>query len=115
MGLRLSESTYRLLAHRESLIYRLILDVVSDARHVNGTSAINVRLDVKAPQAWLHITQDGTSQKAAGSFLDYWLTALGAEPLVQPSETGVAVNLALNSRWPIHGLYLVPEGMRLIL
>jgi signal transduction histidine kinase len=114
VGLTLSESTYRLPAHVESLIYRLILDVLSDARHGFGTSAIEVRLDVKAPQAWLHITHDGTSQLGADAFLDHPLTALGAEILVQPSDTGVVVNLALNSRRPIHNPYLVPEGMRLI-
>ena len=113
VGLRLSESTYRLPAHLESLIYRLILDVLSDARHAEGTSAIEVRLDVKAPQAWLHITHDGISQLGEGSFLNHPLAALGAEILVQPSDTGVVVNLAMNGR-PIHSQYLVPERMPLI-
>jgi signal transduction histidine kinase len=114
VGLRLTESTYRLPAHLESLIYRLILDVLSDARHAHGTSAIEVHLDVKAPQAWLQITHDGTSQLGADSFLDHPLTALGAEILVQPSDIGVVVDLALNDRRPIHTQHLVPEKMRLI-
>jgi signal transduction histidine kinase len=114
VGLRLSESTYRLPAHLESLIYRLILDVLSDARHAHGTSAIEVHLDVKAPQAWLQITHDGRSQLGADSFLDHPLSALGAEILVQPSDTGVVVDLALNDRRPIHTQHLVPEKMRLI-
>jgi signal transduction histidine kinase len=114
VGLRLSESPYRLPAHLESLIYRLILDVLSDARHASGTSAIDVRLDVNAPQAWLHITHDGTSQLGADAFLDHPLTALGAEIRVQPRDTGVAVSLALNSQRPIHSQYPVPERMRLL-
>ncbi|MHB8275612.1 MAG: histidine kinase, partial [Dermatophilaceae bacterium] len=96
VGLRLSESTYRLPAHLETLIYRLILDVLADARHAPGASAIELRLDVKAPQAWLHISHDGTSHLGADAFLDHPLTALGAEILVQPGDTGVVVTLALN-------------------
>ena len=114
VGLRLTESAYRLPAHVESLIHRLILDVLSDARHAYGTSAIEVCLDVKAPQAWLRITHDGTSQLGADAFLDHPLTALGAEILVEPSDTGVVVNLALNSPRPIDNQDLVPERMRLI-
>ncbi|MHB8185046.1 MAG: histidine kinase [Dermatophilaceae bacterium] len=114
VGLRLSESTYRLPAHLETLIYRLILDVLADARHAPGASAIELRLDVKAPQAWLHISHDGTSHLGADAFLDHPLTALGAEILVQPGDTGVVVTLALNGRRPKHSPYLVPERMRLI-
>jgi signal transduction histidine kinase len=114
VGLRLSESTYRLPAHLETLIYRLILDVLTDARNARGTSAIDVRLDVKAPQAWLHISHDGTTQLDAGDFSDHPLTALGAEIAVEPSEKGVVVTIALNDRWPKHLPYLVPERMRLV-
>ena len=114
VGLRLSESTYRLPAHLETLIYRLILDVLKDARNAHGVSAIDVRLDVKAPQAWLHISHDGESRLAADSFLDHPLTALDAEIEVHPGVKGVVVTLALNDRWPKHVPYLVPERMRLI-
>jgi hypothetical protein len=115
VGLRLRESPYRLPAHLESLSYRLILDVLSDARHAHGTSAINVRLHPKVPQAWLQITHDGTSSRpGADVFAGHPLTALGAETLAQPSETGVVVNLALNGRRPIHNQYLLLERMRLI-
>ena len=114
VGLRLNESTYRLPAHLETLIYRLILDVLADARHAHGTSAIELSLDVNAPQAWLHMSHDGTSNLGADAFLDHPLTALGAEILVQPGDTGVVVTLALNGRRPKHSPYLVPERMRLI-
>jgi signal transduction histidine kinase len=114
VGLRLSESTYRLPAHLETLIYRLILDVLTDARNARGTSTIEVRLDVKAPQAWLHISHDGESHLASDAFRDHPLTALGAEIEVPPSAKGVVVTLALNDRWPKHLPYLVPERMRLV-
>jgi len=114
VGLRLNESTYRLPAHVETLIYRLILDVLADARHAHGTTAVELRLDVNAPQAWLHISHDGMSGLGANAFADHPLTAVGAEILVQPGDTGVVVTLALNARRPRHSPYLVPERMRLI-
>ena len=114
VGLRLSESTYRLPAHLETLIYRLILDVLTDARNAPGVSAIEVRLDVKAPQAWLQITHDGESHLPADAFRDHPLSALGAEIEVQPSVHGVVVTLTLKDGWPKDLPYLVPERMRLI-
>ena len=114
VGLRLNESTYRLPAHVETLVYRLILDVLADARHAHGTTAVEIRLDVNAPQAWLHISHDGISSLGANAFVDHALTAVGAEILVQPGATGVVVTLALNARRPRHTPYLVPERMRLI-
>ena len=114
VGLRLSESPYRLPAHLETLIYRLILDVLNDARNARGVSGIEARLDVNAPQAWLHISHDGESQLAADVFRDHPLVALGATIEVQPSAGGVTVDLTLNDRWPKHAPYLVSERMGLI-
>jgi signal transduction histidine kinase len=114
VGLRLNESTYRLPAHVETLVYRLILDVLADARHAHGTTAVELRLNVNAPQAWLHISHDGLSSLSANAFIDHPLTAVGAEILVQPGDTGVVVTLALNAHRPKHPPYLVPERMRLI-
>jgi len=114
VGLRLSESPYRLPAHLETLIYRLILDVLNDARHARGVRGLEARLDVNAPQAWLHITHDGESQLAPDAFQDHPLIALGATIEVQPNLVGVTVSLALNDRWPTHLPYLVPERMGLI-
>jgi signal transduction histidine kinase len=111
---RLSESPYRLPAHLETLIYRLILDVLNDARNARGVRGIEARLDVNAPQAWLHITHDGESQLAPDAFQDHPLIALGATIEVQPNTIGVTVSLALNDRWPNHMPYLVPERMGLI-
>jgi signal transduction histidine kinase len=114
VGLRLSESPYRLPAHLETLIYRLILDVLNDARNARGVTGIEARLDVKAPQAWLHITHDGESRLADDAFEDHPLIALGATIEVRRGDSDVAVSLALNDRWPKHLPYLVPERLGLI-
>ena len=110
----MSESPYRLPAHLETLIYRLILDVLKDARNARGVSGIEARLDVNAPQAWLHITHDGESHLAADAFRDHPLIALGATIEVQPSVSGVTVSLALNDRLPRKPTNLVPERMGLV-
>jgi signal transduction histidine kinase len=114
IGLRLSESPYRLPAHLETLIYRLILDVLNDARNAPGVTGIEARLDVNAPQAWLIISHDGQSQLAADAFRDHPLVALGATIEVQPDVSGVTVSLALHDRLPTHLANLVPERIGLI-
>jgi len=116
MGLRLTESPYRLPAHLETLIYRLILDVLNDARNARNVTGIEARLDVNAPQAWLEITHDGDSHLAADAFRDNPLIALGATIEVQPKSSagGVTVRLTLNDRWPKHVPYNVPERIGLI-
>jgi signal transduction histidine kinase len=114
VGLRLSESPYRLPAHLETLIYRLILDVLNDARNARGITGIEARLDVNAPQAWLEITHDGKSHLPADAFRDHPLVALGATIEVQPGASGVTVRLALHDRLPKHPTDLVPERIGLI-
>jgi signal transduction histidine kinase len=114
VGLRLSESPYRLPAHLETLIYRLILDVLNDARNAPGITGIEARLDVNAPQAWLQISHDGESHLAVDAFRDHPLVALGATIEVQPDVNGVTVDLALNDHWPKQVPNLVPERMGLI-
>lgn len=114
VGLRLNESPYRLPAHLETLIYRLILDVLNDARNARGVTGIEARLDVNAPQAWLSITHDGQTHLAADAFQDHPLIALGAAIGVEPGPSGVTVSLALNDPGPTHLTELVPEKMGLI-
>src|SRR5664280_1968311 len=109
VGLRLSESPYRLPAHLETLIYRLILDVLNDARNAYGVSGIEARLDVNAPQAWLHLTHDGESHLAADAFRDHPLMALGATIQVQLAPSGVTVSLALNDQPPTDVPHLAPN------
>jgi len=101
-------------AHLESLIYRLILDVLSDAPARPTAPARSRCALISGPQAWLHITHDGTSQFGADSFLDHPLTALSAEILVQPSDTGVVsvslsiVNGQSTARPPSPKIRLIP-------
>ena len=114
VGLRLSESPYRLPAHLETLIYRLILDVLNDARDARGVSGIEARLDVNAPQAWLQLTHDGQSHLSADSFRDHPLIALGATIQVQPAPSGVTVSLTLNDQPPTDVPHLAHERIGLI-
>jgi len=114
VGLQLSESPYRLPADLETLIYRLILDVLNDARNAPGVTGVQARLEVNAPQTWLHISHDGESRLGADSFLDHPLTAMGAVIEVQPGPKGVSVSLTLNDRSPRHLQHPVPERMHLI-
>ncbi len=114
VGLRLCESVYRLPAHLETLIYRLILDVLADARHASDTRAIELSLEVDAPQAWLYISHDGTSDLGPDAFLDHPLTSLGAEIIVQPGGARTVVTLALNGGRPRNTPYLAPERRRLL-
>jgi hypothetical protein len=90
----------------------LILDVLNDARTAQGVTGIEARLDVNAPQAWLHISHDGETHLGADAFRDHPLVTMGATIEVQPSVKGVSVSLALNDRWP-HLPHLVPERMGL--
>ena len=115
VGLQLSESPYRLPAHLETLIYRLVLDVLNDARSARGATYVRASLVVNAPQAWLRITHNGRSKLEADSFLEHPLVAQGATIDVQPDTlSGVVVSLALIERWPSHLPYLVSDRMRLI-
>ena len=115
VGLQLSESPYRLPAHLETLIYRLVLDVLNDARSARGATYVRASLVVNAPQAWLRITHNGRSTLEADSFLEHPLVAQGATIDVQPDTiSGVIVSLALIERWPSHLPYLVSDRMRLI-
>jgi signal transduction histidine kinase len=80
--LRLNESGFRLPAHIETLVYRLVLDVLADARHAPGATSVDLTLDVAAPQAFLRMVHDGISGLQGEDFVDHPLTALGASIVV---------------------------------
>ncbi len=103
--LRLNESGFRLPAHIETLIYRLILDTLADARHAPGATSVDLTLDVAAPQAFLRITHNGLSALRQEDFADHPLTALGATIVVDSTATsGVALQMYLRQRRsPEHG------------
>ncbi|HEY5474866.1 MAG TPA: histidine kinase [Candidatus Limnocylindrales bacterium] len=97
--LRLNESGFRLPAHVETLIYRLILDTLADARHAPGATSVDLTLDVAAPQAFLRITHNGLSGLRQEDFADHPLTALGASIVVDSTATsGVALQMYLRQR-----------------
>ncbi len=85
---RLTEGGFRLPAHLEVLFYRLVLDVLEDARRSDGTSTVTVELDVTAPEAEVRITHDGMSRLDADAFAEHPLTRLGAGIEVTMGERG---------------------------
>ncbi len=97
--LRLNESGFRLPAHVETMVYRLLLDILSDARLAPGATAVDVTLDVAPPQVFLRVHHDGKSSLRAEDFREHPMTALGADILVEPhSPAGVVVQMHLRHR-----------------
>jgi signal transduction histidine kinase len=85
--LRLNESGFRLPAHIETLVYRLVLVVLADARHAPGATSVDLTLDVAAPQAFLRVVHDGMSGLRAEDFDEHPLTALGANIVIDRKRT----------------------------
>lgn len=97
--LRLNESGFRLPAHIETLVYRLILDVLADARHAPGATSVDLTLDVAAPQAFLRMVHDGISGLQGEDFVDHPLTALGASIVVDRKPvSGFVLQMHLRQR-----------------
>ena len=108
--LRLNESGFRLPAHVESLIYRLVLDGLADARHAPGATTVDLTLDVEAPQAFLRIKHDGLSAMRQEDFADHPLTALGATIVVDSTATsGVVLQMYLRQRRSAEHAPLITE------
>ena len=108
--LRLNESGFRLRAHVETLIYRLVLDALADARHATGATSVDLTLDVAAPQAFLRITHDGLSALRTEDFVDHPLTALGATIVVDhTAASGMALQMYLSQRRPAEHAPLITE------
>ena len=97
--LRLDESGFRLPAHVETMIYRLLLDLLNDARLAPGTTSVDVTLDVAPPRVFLQVHHDGRTSLRAEDFREHPMTALGADILVEPhSPAGVVVQMHLRQR-----------------
>lgn len=97
--MHLSETGFRLPAHTEVLIYRLFLQVLTDARHAADTTSMDVRLNVAAPRAELWVSHNGTSTLRRKDFAEHPLRALGAEITVDPyGERGVSVRMKMRAR-----------------
>jgi signal transduction histidine kinase len=97
--LRLNESGFRLPAHIETLVYRLVLDILADARHAPGATSVDLTLDVAAPQAFLRMVHDGISGLQGEDFADHPLTALGASIVVDRKPvSGFVLQMHLRQR-----------------
>ena len=108
--LRLNESGFRLPAHIETMIYRLILDVLADARHAPGATSVDLTLEVAAPQAFLRLVHDGISGLRAEDFVDHPLTALGASIVVDRKPvSGFVLQMHLRQRHSTNHASLTSE------
>jgi signal transduction histidine kinase len=97
--MHLSETGFRLPAHTEVLIYRLFLQVLSDARHSLNPTTMEVRLNVAAPRVELWMSHDGTSSLTPRDFTDHPLLSMGGQISVEPyAGEGVAVRIRLQAR-----------------
>jgi signal transduction histidine kinase len=97
--MHLTETGFRLPAHTEVLIYRLFLQVLSDARHSLNPTVVEVRLNVAAPRVELQVSHDGTSSLSPREFCDHPLIGMGGQVSVDPyAGDGVAVHLRLQAR-----------------
>jgi signal transduction histidine kinase len=97
--IQLSETGFRLPAHTEVLIYRLFLQVLSDARHSLNSTTVEVRLNVAAPRVELWMAHDGTTALGPRDFAANPLNGLGAEIVVTPyAGDGVAVRMRMRAR-----------------
>ncbi len=98
VSLRLNETGFRLPAHTETVLYRLFLKVLDDARHAPGATGLDVSLHVTAPQAFLRISHDGASELHQRLFDDHPLTELGGSIVVDRlSGAGVIVQVFLRN------------------
>jgi hypothetical protein len=86
-------------AHTEVLIYRLFLQVLSDARHSLNATTVEVRLNVAAPRVELWMSHDGTSSLTPRDFADHPLASLGGEISLEPyADRGVALRMRMRAR-----------------
>ena len=88
----LNESGLRLPANVEVMLYRLVLDVLEDARRSQGTTAVEVHVFVSAPEAEVLVSHDGASGLTNETFSEHPLRDVGARVTVSPGPgAGVTV------------------------
>jgi signal transduction histidine kinase len=87
-SMEISETGFRLPAHLEVMLYRVVLDVLSDARRSPGTTFVRVSVHIAAPTALVEVYYDGTSNLAELDFRDHPLLQHGAELIIQPHPSG---------------------------
>lgn len=87
-SMEISETGFRLPAHLEVMLYRVVLDVLSDARRSPGTSFVRVSVRIAAPTASVEVAYDGTSSLTEHDFANHPLLQHGAEMVIEPHPGG---------------------------
>ncbi len=88
--LRLSESSFRLPAHVETGLYRIVLDFLADARR-GGATELDVSVRTQAPGADLVLRQSGATRLNEQEMLAHLPASLGAHVTIASSASGTEV------------------------
>ena len=94
--LRLSESSFRLPAHVETGLYRIVLDFLADARR-SGAQDLDVALQTQAPDARLMLRQSGTTRLTGPDLSARLPASLGADVTLTSSTSGTEILVCLNA------------------
>lgn len=88
--LRLSESSFRLPAHVETGLYRIVLDFLAEARR-HGARELEVSVRTQAPDATLQLRQSGETRLSEPDLSAHLPASLGAEVVVTSSASGTEI------------------------
>lgn len=86
--MELNETGFRLPAHLEVMLYRVVLEVLSDARRSPGTTFVRVSVHIAAPTAFVEVVYDGTTSLRQLDFADHPLLQHGGELVIEPHPAG---------------------------
>jgi signal transduction histidine kinase len=86
--MEISETGFRLPAHLEVMLYRVVLEVLSDARRSRGTTFVRVSVHIAAPTAFVEVVYDGDSSLTQLDFANHPLLQHGAELVIEPHPAG---------------------------
>ena len=94
--LRLSESSFRLPAHVETGLYRIVLDFLGDARR-SGAQELDVSVRTQAPDADLVLRQSGTTRLNEQDLSAHLPASLGADVTITSSASGTEILIHLTA------------------
>ena len=94
--LRLTESSFRLPAHVETGLYRIVLDFLADARRC-GAQELDVALHTQAPDARLMLRQSGTTRLNESDLSAHLPVSLGAGITLTSTASGTEILVRLTT------------------
>jgi signal transduction histidine kinase len=99
VNLRLSESSFRLPAHVETGLYRIVLDFIADARHSATMQDLEVEVSLRtqAPDAEMVLRQSGPTRLTESDLSPHLSASLGAVVMVTGSSSGTQISVHLTA------------------